>query len=87
MSEMVERVARAVYEVAPIGVRLWEDAPGATRDHWCRVARAAIAAMREPTEKMVMAGGVQLLNRGEYEPTAADGANDIWCAMIDVELK
>ena len=73
MSEMVERVARAIFSCPSSDPLV--------------VARETIAAMREPTEKMVMAGGAKLLNRGEYEPTAADGANDIWCAMIDVELK
>lgn len=60
MSEMVERVADAILSVSPIrismGIRL-------------SMARAAIAAMREPTEDMidaaVMSGSGQRRTLGE----------------------
>jgi hypothetical protein len=50
--EMVERVARALYETIPEeGVdEPWEELAGThTADFWVRHARSAVAAMREPT--------------------------------------
>lgn len=49
--------------------------------HWRNaraLARAAIAAMREPTEEMWDAGRSQL--------SAGEGVSDIWRAMIDKAL-
>jgi hypothetical protein len=73
---MIERVARAIGEKRA-GNGKWEDyALGYQND--CRgEARAAIAAMREPTEGMVMA--------------ASDAKNsdwdEVWHPMIDAALK
>jgi hypothetical protein len=47
----VERVARAIYETDPIGVRPWEDAPATTREDCFVCARAAIAAMGQVTDR------------------------------------
>lgn len=66
MSEsMVERVARALYairmEVAEgAGLHepyVWETDNNAYREHYLKEARAAIGAMREPSESMIEAGG------------------------------
>ena len=70
MSEMVERVARAVQPIADPG------------GHWttCEdIARAAIEAMREPTEGMIQAGWTTNGYRGDM--TKAE-----WSAMIDAAL-
>jgi hypothetical protein len=72
-AEMVERVARAIYMVAPIGVRDWVDAPASVREDCLVCARAAIEAMREPTDAMIDAGGAAT-------PRIA------WRAMIDAAL-
>lgn len=62
MSEMVERVARAIYDINPIGVRAWEDAPTSIREDCLACARAAIAAMTEP---------VHVLGEEEFKPIPA----------------
>lgn len=58
MSEMVERVAKEMAESA--GQRMWQDVsdPNAQddREWWMSRARAAIEAMREPTDRMRLAG-------------------------------
>lgn len=86
MNEMVERVARAIG-----GEVEWHfpettcsKAQLARRDEHRRLARAAIAVMREPTEDMVMASNTfpiftKLLEIGNSER--------IWQAMIDAALK
>jgi hypothetical protein len=78
-SEMIERVAAAIYGVAPIGERPWEDAPATTRFDCVLRARVAIAAMREPTEAMREAARNGLAD-------TEDWAGDLWRAMIDEAL-
>jgi hypothetical protein len=77
MSEIVEAVARAIYEAEkPNHHAGWEvfSKIGNNRDFQMKIARAAIEAMREPTEKMI--------NRGyATRPTKA-----CWQAMIDAAL-
>ena len=79
MSEsMVERVARAICETSdPGGVVDWHE--------WVDEARAAISAMREPTQAMLdaadLAEKAHLAAGGDPE-TCADHA-DVWRAMID----
>jgi hypothetical protein len=75
MSEMVERIA------ASIKTKAWSlDLP--LRDEECAdLARAAIAAMREPTEAMLNVG---YTTGGNYKPT---GTLREWQAMIDEALK
>ena len=68
MSEMIERVARALYE-----------ADGDDTINWPKLARAAIAAMREPTEAMLMESSC---NAVETERLVRD-----WQAMIDAALE
>jgi hypothetical protein len=51
-------------------------------DDYRRIARAAIAAMREPTDGMVEVGSTDmaLVRHGEY-------ARDVWRDMIDEALR
>ncbi|WNV09937.1 hypothetical protein [Tardiphaga sp. 709] len=79
MSEMIERVAKAIYDAfATVG-----DYENPTKEDIKNAARAAIEAMREPTEAMDAAA------------YAADGTNmplaitykEAWQAMIDAALK
>ena len=71
MSEMVERVAKAIKR----GIA--DDLPSAD------IARAAIEAMREPTEAMLHAG-YDGLGREAAQYT---GPEDVWPRMIDAALK
>lgn len=88
---MVERVARAMYEAAAQDLQSkyaieldemvdcpWEYQP--ERDHWYHYARAAITAMREPTEAMLDVGG------DWYVEHPREDALEKWQAMIDAAL-
>lgn len=89
MTSMIERVARAIggeENGAPV------DEPGERWRNWEPAARAAIAAMRDPTEGMVRAGGAtevagfdgeddRNMPIGEYE------AEEAYRAMIDDALE
>lgn len=77
MSEMVERVAQAIYEGPDRDIYLtpWPELREKDRDHFIAVARSAIQAMREPTEQMVFAADWQ--ERGTYAA---------WRAMIDAAI-
>ena len=75
MSEMVERVARAFCRAMAEDERGWEYMQGE--------ARAAIAAMREPTHEMTYAGHDVPMAVG----LAAPPADEVWQAMIDEALK
>lgn len=95
MSEMVERVARAL-EVAdgcgpddPAYIRF----PGAVsfglcwRDKYADKARAAIAAMREPTDAMTAAADdLDVYPLGSSTPSQSAMIDEKWQAMIDAAL-
>lgn len=74
MSEMVERVAKAIFKQAighePVG----DEMP----PHWLDHARAAIEAMREPT--------IVMCEAGETPKALAFGSYSTWQAMIDAAL-
>jgi hypothetical protein len=79
MSEMVERVARAI--CAKNATLDWRE----YRDE----AKRAIAAMREPTNAMIEAG-VEILEPSEHAVYGSDcygsEAHGVWRAMIDAAL-
>lgn len=93
MSEMIERVARAIYasdEFAnekPTWDEIAEFIPEANvHEMYRNMACAAIEAMREPTEEMKVAGTSK-----EYGPSPgysldAYDAEDVWRLMIDAAL-
>lgn len=92
MNEMVERVTQAVRAVR-IPIMRGEDMIGVTQvpAHMAeRIASAAIAAMREPTEAMVRKGaacdGEIIEMTGLEEDWMAD-VREQWRAMIDAALK
>ena len=74
MSEMVERVKAAMHE--HVGHDNWVD-------DWDKVARAAIAAMREPSDSMVEAarGNLDVDRRGR------DIVRQVWQDGIDEALR
>ena len=71
--DMIERVARAIAE----------QNHGSTWDEWIDEARAAIEAMREPTEAMI--NGLRIAQECG-DSTAALWAPLVWRAMIDAAL-
>ena len=89
MSEMIERVAKAIGTVAANShghtLAAWAVSP--EREDCLRFARAAILAMREPTNEMLRAGKESDPASGVFcavfyppEPILA------WRAMIDAAL-
>lgn len=79
MSEMIERVAKAIYERRNerFGRPIWVDLPAAHKAPYSEDAHAAIEAMKNPTEAMCVAG----------EQTKWDGdVNYVFNAMIDAVL-
>lgn len=90
MSEMVERVARAIQAqwFARMGIKIvpLPDEAADSWKGWIPEARAAIAAMREPTPAMVGAvdaAQAQLMNSG----TDHWGTDEFWHCMIDAALE
>lgn len=80
-ASMVERVARAMADRSKArvaGLHLLNAIPMDGEEDFMKMARAAIEAMREPTEAMVKAGSSMYCN--EYE------APDIWEDMIDAAI-
>lgn len=87
MSEtMVERVARrlhaAHYERGRGLAPDWSALTRHEQEMWMFSARAALAAMREPTEGMVAAGWPHTA-----DPCWRDHVADAWRAMIDKALE
>ena len=81
MSEMVERVARAIHDAMDITDSL--DATAAET-----YARAAIEAMREPTEDMLVDAGVMEGFNGYVDEGDEDRPHiEWWQAMIDKALE
>lgn len=81
-SEMVERVARAIWCSDKLPDEAWilvKNSGGA--EIWFRQARAAIEAMRVPTEAMCIAGEEAPMTYGDgHDP------RDVWPRMIDAAL-
>jgi hypothetical protein len=97
MSEMIERVAKALYARRPNGqgipggqwhVDPWEKIGDAMQAEHRAAARAAIGAMREPTEGMHDAGAVAYYRHNKKDEYLAYGlADEMFSAMIDAALK
>lgn len=97
MSEMIERVAKAIhasgYVDAAKAEAVWEQIlPDSTKDSWRMDGRAAIEAMREPTEAMVSESEIgwrEELGRLYCRNIAAKqaAARSMFRAMIAAALK
>ena len=90
MSEMVERVARAI-QATRGPLQNWDRVPQEVRALWLADARAAIAALRGPTEAMIRAA---LAANAWQADGSARGMDNIrkkyrerWNAMLDAALK
>lgn len=77
MSEMIERVARAICAATSPGEPCENQCQACTRD-----ARAAIAAMREPTRAMLRSG---FTRRPEFD-LGDDTFKRVWQGMVDGAL-
>jgi len=86
--DMVERVARALAPVAWAALGTGDTlANQSRRTASLRHARAAIAAMREPTQQMQDSGrDANDRYATEAAPCSAMRAHDAWTAMIDCAL-
>lgn len=82
MSEMIERVARALCESAKMNP---DDAFGGWR-HWTDEARAAIRAMRECTERMRLEGE-SMATFGIGRAIDDEAVPRVWRGMIDAALR
>ena len=81
-TEMVERVARDIKARVPVGY-------GMTDGEALEYARAAIEAMREPTEAMQVAGGLKyetMLFEGESTGVIFKDVGIAFTSMIDAAL-
>lgn len=81
MSEMIKRVAEAM-----VARRNLPEGTYINWDTFCADARAAIVAMREPTERMKDAGECALSIAGLDNVSPTD-ASEAFTAMIDEALK
>lgn len=90
MIEMIERVAKAIYEADDVWCAAfpWPSMGSMDQspDNYRRIARAAVEAMREPTEEMLAAG-----SRSRTASDRFDNGDDTlapeFTAMIDEALK
>lgn len=84
MSEMIEKIALAIWAVEEA-----EGEPGSRSDHpiWRLMARAAIAAMREPTPNQGLAMYAAWDKFGEDAIMGPEEALAIYQAAIDAALK
>lgn len=80
MSEMIERVAKAILDKMDL-------TDGLNITSATTYAKAAIEAMREPTEEMINAETEQGKVHWDYSCQICGGAKFAWQAMIDAALK
>jgi hypothetical protein len=80
---MVEKVARALFAEEWRGTTMkpQQALDDAEREYWFNAARAAIEAMREPSEEMVAAG-----DDWGWDPLGAH-TREVWQAMLSAALK
>ena len=88
MSEMVERVAKVLFaendDAAYFGMPFDLLSPG-MKEHWEKLARKAIATMRDPTDEMIYAA--DLLCK-EIDGVSVPAIPELaWEAMVDESLK
>lgn len=89
-NSMIERVAKAIYDANPEAQRFtWSYADSFLKEQARRMGRAAIEAMREPTEDMLNAKAENVLGTVESINSYLDyhSAEQIWRSMIDEILK
>lgn len=87
MSEMLERVARAMYDSSKF-VRPWDHpkTQAIHREYSLRHARAALEALREPTDEILLAGVRELSLCNAQQSVSVDDMRDAWRKGIDSAL-
>ena len=86
MTTMIEKVARAIWERTVGHTRIsWDQLDPLDQDVFRAYARAAIEAMREPTERMENAAVDAAIPLGYIMDEGE--TNAIWTAMLDAALK
>lgn len=89
-NEMIERVARAMHDLCqaqtPTQGATWENSYPEARDQLRQLARAAVEAMREPTEAMKEAGISRAVDLIEAFTSTDYVADETWAAVIDAAL-
>jgi hypothetical protein len=93
--DMIERAAKVAYQTWQKAQGFgafppWPDIPPMTKALYISVQRAAIEAMREPTEAMIDAGERVSARVGAIDcHTQIDlpaSPAEVWCAMIDAVI-
>ena len=92
---MVDRVAKAIVGAMLADETVWRDNFGDKLEELVldgcvfpkEIAKAAIAAMREPIEPILVAGGNALLQQSAQIRSRESTSEIIWRAMIDEALK
>lgn len=82
MSEMVERVARALFHWQH-GHDRWDEAEPEEREDACEAARAAIETLREPPDEALKAAA----RIWDDDWCTETNALNMWNAMIDEALR
>lgn len=90
-NDVVERVAKAIYETAhPVALKdpkyEWKTMEPLYRKTWIAAARAALQAMREPTDAMAREPARVGVSCGE-DLVGRDVAVETWTVMIDEALR
>ncbi len=81
MTDMIERVERAM-------TTEWARQMEGPRVDMEAIARAAILAMREPTDEMLRASGLfDWFDASTFAPKKYDGVRAIYQAMVDAVLE
>lgn len=89
--DMVERIAEALWQSESLRASdrlrrtVWDDLLEQDRAKWRGLARAAIAAMRQPTDAMEKSGNRALTDNG-LSDVESDDATVAWETMIDAAL-
>lgn len=86
MTEIIERVAQAIYRAQKgrdASEEFWTT-PATGANFYRDMARAAIAAMREPTEAMIDASPIEGVAWDKY---SRGYATDCYRAMIDAAIQ
>ena len=78
-NKMIERVAREMFKILCPGIRYLE----ADKEFYEEAAKAAITAMREPTEEMVEAS----FDSTYFQTARQSEIKNCWRLMIDAALK
>jgi hypothetical protein len=94
VSEFIDRLAHAIWDVRrakaaeqSIELEEWGDGSIPRANHVFDEVRAVLAAMEQPSQKMIDAGEAVRAYDGLEELDSYGPPNEVWRAMITAELK